>query len=101
MATAIAADAEAAFMPVIEPQTHQWLNDLATAPMLATGRTKDLPGFDRLTGFVTFTADPSVRVRRCQGEPWLRSSRFGPAPSGTDEYAEEAHHVPRDALLER
>ena len=78
MATVIAANAGAALMPVIEPHTHQWLDDLAAARPLATGRTKDLPGFDRLTGFVAFTADLSARVRGCQGEPWLRSSCVRP-----------------------
>ena len=53
--------------------THQWLNDLAAAWLLAPGKTKARPGFDRLTGFVALTADLSARVRRCPGEPWLRS----------------------------
>ena len=43
-------------------------------------RTKDVPGFDRLTGFVTFAADLSARVRRYQGEPLAKEfSR----PAGT------------------
>ena len=67
---------------------------------MATGRTKDLPGFDRLTGFVVFTADLPVRVRKRPEEPWLGALAPEPAPAGTDEYAEEADHVPGDALLE-
>jgi hypothetical protein len=100
VATTIAASAEAAFTPVIEPHTHQRPKDSAAIQLLATGKTKDLPGFDRLTGFVAFTADLTARVRRCQGKPWLRSSCVRSGPSGTDEYAEEAHHVPDAALLE-
>ena len=67
---------------------------------MATGRTKDLPGFDRPTGFVAFTANLSARAgsaRESRGKGALASE---PAPAGTDEYAEEAHHVPGDALLE-
>jgi len=74
MATTIAVNAEAA------AHARHWLNDLAAARLLATGRTKELPGFDRLAGFVTCTADLSARVRRCQGKPRLRSSRVQPAP---------------------
>lgn len=75
MATTIAANAEAAFMPVIEPHTHHWLNDLAAARLSATGRTKDLPGFDRLTGFRSVHSGPIRASPKVPGEPWLRSSR--------------------------
>jgi hypothetical protein len=34
-----------------------------------TGRTKDVPGFDRLTGSLAFGADLSVRVRERPGDP--------------------------------
>jgi hypothetical protein len=66
---------------------------------MASGTTKDLPGFDRLTGHVAFTAallpPPEEPGRAVAKELFYRSG-----PSGTDEYVEEAHHVPGDALLE-
>jgi hypothetical protein len=73
VATAIAANAGAAFMPAIEPHTHQWLNDLAAARPLATGKTKDLPGFGWLTGFVVFTPR---RPTMCPVMPCMSNDAF-------------------------
>jgi hypothetical protein len=66
---------------------------------MATGMTKDLPGFDRLAGFVTFTAALSARVRRRPGTGTKELSGANRHPPDR-EHAEEAHHVPRNALLE-
>ena len=67
---------------------------------MVAGTTKDLPGFDRLTGFVAFTADLSARPEAPGRAVAKELSRPNRLPSGTDEHAEEAHHVPGDALLE-
>jgi len=60
-------------MPAIEPHTHQWLNDLAAARLLATGKTKDLPGFGWLTGFVVFTPR---RPTMCPVMPCMSNDAF-------------------------
>lgn len=66
---------------------------------MATGTTKDLPGFDRLARFVAFTAALSARVRRRPGTATKEVSGANRHPPDR-EYAEEAGHVPGDALLE-
>ena len=68
---------------------------------MATGRTKDLQGFDRLTGFVAFYRRPIRTDPEVPGRAVVRSSGVRTGLSRTDEDAEEAHDVPGDALLEQ
>ena len=67
---------------------------------MATGRTKDLPGFDRLTRFVALQ-ETYPHGSGGAGRAVVRSSGVRTGLSRTDEDAEEAHHVPGDALFEQ